>query len=82
MGTSRVRAPLSPRFGDIRSGLVGAFGALVKNAALHVCTWCRQCRARASERRALAQLTDRELRDIGLTHAEAGAEAEKWFWRP
>jgi hypothetical protein len=37
---------------------------------------------RAADRRALGQLTDWELKDIGISRAEAGAEAEKWFWRP
>jgi uncharacterized protein YjiS (DUF1127 family) len=35
---------------------------------------------RASQRRALARLNDRLLRDIGLTREEADAEARKPFW--
>jgi uncharacterized protein YjiS (DUF1127 family) len=34
------------------------------------------------ERRALAQMTDWELKDIGVSRAKAYGEAEKWFWRP
>ena len=37
---------------------------------------------RARQRRQLAQLTDRELRDIGVTRVEAQAEAAKAFWQP
>lgn len=36
--------------------------------------------ARATERHALAAMSDRELRDIGITHGEAFAEARKPFW--
>jgi uncharacterized protein YjiS (DUF1127 family) len=37
---------------------------------------------RSRQRRALAELNDHMLRDIGLTRADAWAEAEKPFWRP
>jgi uncharacterized protein YjiS (DUF1127 family) len=37
-------------------------------------------RARAQERRALAAMTDRELRDVGISRGEALAEAQKPFW--
>ena len=36
---------------------------------------------RARERQALASLNDRELRDIGITRAEAAREAGKPFWK-
>ena len=42
-----------------------------------LCTWQR----RASDRAALAALNDRLLADIGLTRAQARAEADKPFWR-
>lgn len=38
--------------------------------------------ARSRERRVLASLDARGLRDIGLTPTEAGREAGKWFWQP
>jgi uncharacterized protein YjiS (DUF1127 family) len=38
--------------------------------------------ARASERRDLARLSDWQLRDVGISRAEADAEAGRWFWRP
>ncbi len=36
---------------------------------------------RTRQRRELLRLDDRLLRDIGITRAEATAEAEKPFWR-
>lgn len=41
----------------------------------------RRWRDRSEERKALAQLTDRELRDFGMSHWEAVHEAAKPFWR-
>ena len=37
--------------------------------------------SRARQRRALAELDDRLLRDIGLPPNAARAEATKWIWR-
>jgi Domain of unknown function (DUF1127) len=37
---------------------------------------------RARQRRQLAELSDHMLRDIGLTRADAWAEADKPFWLP
>ncbi len=37
--------------------------------------------SRSRQRRALAELDDRLLRDIGVTRYEAACEAEKPFWR-
>ena len=37
-------------------------------------------RAVAKQRRALAELDDAQLRDIGITHEQAQAEASKPFW--
>lgn len=36
---------------------------------------------RAIQRRDLAQLDGRLLRDLGLTRREAKAESAKWFWQ-
>jgi uncharacterized protein YjiS (DUF1127 family) len=36
---------------------------------------------RIESRRELAALSDRELRDIGITRVDALGEAEKPFWR-
>ncbi len=48
--------------------------ARVRNA---VSTWL----GRARDRRALAALDDRTLRDIGLTRCEIEAEIARWRWR-
>jgi uncharacterized protein YjiS (DUF1127 family) len=45
-----------------------------------ILVWALRCAERASERRALARLTDWQLRDIGISRAEADAEAGKWSW--
>ena len=37
---------------------------------------------RARQRRALVELDDRLLRDIGVSRADAEREANKPFWRP
>lgn len=36
---------------------------------------------RARERRVLLALSDLQLRDIGISRAEAGGEGDKPFWR-
>ena len=36
---------------------------------------------RARERRALLGLSDSQLRDIGISRADAGSEGDKPFWR-
>ncbi len=43
-----------------------------------LCTW----RARASQRRQLASLEDHQLKDMGISRADAEREAGKPFWRP
>jgi uncharacterized protein YjiS (DUF1127 family) len=82
MRMSRVRVPVALEFNGVRSSTIGGFGTFAKRAAPDVCAWLGQCWARAAERRALSRLTDWELHDIGISRTEAGAEAEKWFWRP
>lgn len=36
---------------------------------------------RARDRRALAALDERALKDIGLTHYDISAEVARWRWR-
>lgn len=36
---------------------------------------------RSGQRHALLHLSDRELRDVGITRVDAGNEARKPFWR-
>jgi uncharacterized protein YjiS (DUF1127 family) len=52
------------------SGLLAQLGD-----TLH--TW----RDRARQRRELAQWTDRDLHDVGLSWSDIAEEAEKPFWR-
>ena len=54
--------------------------ALVNRPNL-VATWVRRCLARAVERRELAELSDWQLRDIGLTRTDVALEVRKRFWR-
>jgi uncharacterized protein YjiS (DUF1127 family) len=44
-------------------------------------SWYTRCSARARERRALAQLDDNALKDIGVTRRQADAEASKPCWK-
>ena len=39
-------------------------------------------RQRQQDRRQLAELTNRDLQDIGLSRSDVVYEAEKPFWRP
>jgi uncharacterized protein YjiS (DUF1127 family) len=52
------------------------------NVVLDAWALAAQWHARAAERRALAQLSDSQLQDVGITRAEADGEAGKWFWDP
>jgi uncharacterized protein YjiS (DUF1127 family) len=53
----------------LNAGTLGAFASVIVG-------WFERSR----QRRALATLDDRLLRDIGLTRAEAQREATKPFW--
>jgi len=46
-----------------------------------VSAWLRRCAERVAERRALAQLNDWELRDIGVSRGDVTAELRKPWWR-
>jgi uncharacterized protein YjiS (DUF1127 family) len=43
--------------------------------------WLRAATARWRERRALEELDDRALRDMGISRSQAQVEAAKPFWR-
>jgi uncharacterized protein YjiS (DUF1127 family) len=44
--------------------------------------WIRAAADRWRQRRALAEIDDRMLRDMGISRSQAMAEAAKPFWRP
>jgi uncharacterized protein YjiS (DUF1127 family) len=54
----------------------GSFAAYLERARGIIRTW----RSRAASRRQLCELSEHELKDIGLTRAEAASEAAKPFW--
>jgi len=43
--------------------------------------WCRRCCERYEQRRHLAELDERMLKDIGITPRQAEQESAKPFWR-
>ena len=51
--------------------------ALVRRVFATLMAW----QERASQRHVLAQLGDRELKDMGISRADAESEARKPFWR-
>jgi uncharacterized protein YjiS (DUF1127 family) len=52
----------------------------VRQAFAVLASWLWACSERRAQRRALAELDDDRLRDIGLTRAEAQVEAARPFW--
>jgi uncharacterized protein YjiS (DUF1127 family) len=62
---------------DHRRAALDALG----DATSWVFATLREWRRRNRERAELATLDDRMLRDIGLTHLDAGFLASKPFWR-
>lgn len=53
---------------------------VLADAILAVLAWAAGCAERGRQRRALAGLDDRMLRDVGLTRAEAESEWTKGVW--
>ena len=68
---ARARLPSKPAFGP---GLGGALASLLEVLLI----W----RDRGAQRRALARLDDRMLKDIGLSRVDVARETGKPFWRP
>jgi uncharacterized protein YjiS (DUF1127 family) len=63
-------------------------GWLARRRFIDLTAWLRRAvdvlliwRERARQRRQLRTLSDRMLRDIGLTRADVMAESSKPFWR-
>jgi len=54
--------------------------ALLK-AMRHVGAWCWLCIQRAEQRKRLAELDERMLKDVGLTPRQAAEESAKPWWR-
>jgi uncharacterized protein YjiS (DUF1127 family) len=69
-----------------RVPLLGAQGWIVAPAALEARSgWralVREWWRRSRTRREITELSERQLRDIGLTRFDAGVESRKHFWQP
>jgi uncharacterized protein YjiS (DUF1127 family) len=52
-------------------------GSFPRNVPAVIRTWV----ARSDERRALRELEDHDLADIGMSRAQALREVRKWFWQ-
>lgn len=63
-----------------RPGLLRGLGRVSGAIAAGCWAWLRQAAERSSQRRALARLDDRLLRDVGLSRDDAEVEARKPFW--
>lgn len=68
----------TPRRSSERAARSGAFpGRTLARLVERVISWYRGYR----DRRLLAGMDDRMLRDIGIDRATAGSERTTWFWR-
>ena len=74
---SVAREPVAPRVRRDQWPQAAASERLVVRVVRMLATWRQRGRGRTQ----LALLTERELRDIGLTSAEAARECAKPFWR-
>ena len=70
----------------VRNSSIAAQAASVPSTTARqhgsILTWAATWLERRSSRRALADLDERLLRDIGLSRSEAVAESAMPFWRP
>lgn len=55
--------------------------AALRAALRRFLRWCVLCHARAAQRRHLAELDERMLKDVGLTPGQARHECAKPCWR-
>jgi uncharacterized protein YjiS (DUF1127 family) len=60
---------------------VGGLRSAVRRSVIRMVEAALAWHDRARERRALMELSDHMLRDIGISRAEAQGEAAKPFWR-
>lgn len=63
------------------SVVFGVFAEAVWKAFGRAMRWCADCQGRAEQRRALAALDARMLKDVGITTGDAARESAKPFWR-
>lgn len=54
--------------------------ASLRAALRRFARWCLLCHARAAQRRRLAEIDERMLKDVGITPAEAARESAKPWW--
>ncbi len=73
-------APLAVGLGETITA--AALAARWRTWARRLAATLRLWRRRADSRRALAGLTDHQLRDIGICRYDARLEGAKPFWRP
>lgn len=52
-----------------------------RDLLIRLCDWLGDACERGRQRRALAALTDDQLRDIGLSRSDVAGESAKPFWR-
>ena len=69
-----IRALYAPA--ALKPAGVSALGRLRRWAA-----WCARCYARHEQRRDLAELDERLLKDVGIAPADAAEESAKPWWR-
>lgn len=60
--------------------IAAAIGRTVRAGAILALSAAQAAFERRRQRRALLELDDRRLRDIGLTQADVGRERTKWMW--
>lgn len=76
-----IAKPSFPLSGRLLAGAVGAFVTSVDFGLTRLADQLLTWQQRAHDRRALAQLDDHLLHDIGLSRADVEHEASKPFWR-
>jgi uncharacterized protein YjiS (DUF1127 family) len=72
-GAAAPRSIVARAEGDLRSA--------VRRGLLHIVEAFLAWHDRARERRALMEMSDQTLRDIGISRADAWREAARPFWR-
>ena len=79
MHTRSQRGPFGAYAGP-RRPTAASFGEILLEAAARVLRTLLTWQERARQRRALAQLDARMLKDVGLSRAEVDLELRKPFW--